>query len=193
MRLFLANVGPTELTLLDQPIRPPREGGFKVLQTLEALAEDLRMPYIYPALRHLQQAGQFPDRIALFATDQGDRGPSEADTVYFGRAIGRLISFHFGPPEDSVELHLFRGNPNDYEAAFRFYGEALGSFGGRVASATLALTSAPFPLTSALLIHSLLYFGSKLGVIYVGRPGPDDAYGRAHLLDLGQELRRRLG
>lgn len=192
MRLLLANVSQTELTLLDQPIRPPREGGFRVLQTLEALAEDLRMPYLYPALRRLRQADQFPHRILLFATDQGERGPSETDTIYFARAIRRLVAYHFGMSDEQILLHTYHGNPNEYDTAFRYYGDLLQGL-DEASAVFVALTPASAAMVSALLIRSLLRFGSKLKVIYVGKPGPDEGYGRAHLLDLGQELSRLMG
>jgi hypothetical protein len=193
MHVFLANVSPAELTLLDQPIRPAREGGFKVLQTLEALADDLRMPYLYPTLRQLRDTDRFPHRILLVATDQSERGPSESDTIYFARAIQRLLAFHFGTAEDAVELHIFRGNPNDYEAAFDYYREMLQQVDGKVSWASLALTPAPAPMASALLVESLLRFGGRLQVLYAGKRGPDTAYGRVRILNLGQELGRLTG
>ncbi len=181
MRLLMVNVSPWELTLMDQPIRPPREGGFKVLQTLEALAEDLRMPYLYPCLRHLERSGELPNGIVLFATDQGERRPSEADTIYLARAIRRLITYHFDIPEEAIDLQVFRDNPNDFGATFDYYRQAISQI-KEASRYYVVLTPAPAPMESALLIHALLTFGDRLWAIYAGKSG--DSHG-AHPLHLG--------
>ncbi len=190
--LLLANVGNSDLHLVDRELLPEREDphwwtsrrlGEEVCDHFDHYSDTLELPLIGPTVQWIFEQDTITGNelnIVLFASDQQKGLPHESewlkDTAPVAEAIQlRLAHKPFEIPKKNIRILRIEGSPADYANMLRFYAEKLPQIANSTAPNThiyMEVSGGTPAMTSMLIVMGVEVFGEFLRTLYVDRGTP---------------------
>ncbi len=132
-----------------------------------------------PVIRKITESCEL-EKIHLYATRQSK--PHPKDTFYIAEILREIFVERFGFERDAICIDIVGQNPSDFDAMLRFYEESLEHI-ENPGLVYVSVTGGTPAQNLALLINSLLKFGSSVQAIYK----PENK--GAEELSIGKEIR----
>ena len=132
--MLICTLGARDLLLDNEPIKPPREKGKKILDDFGKYYSRLSYPIIRPAFKYIFSDRKYEkiDRLILIATDQDENNKNKIyranDTIEFARILKMAIEKSYGNRRVSqIKIVKITQNPNFIDDMYVFFGKSLAS------------------------------------------------------------------
>jgi len=164
--ILLANIGNSDLGKNDKSIFELRrneiyEESKKLFQSGEYLNLDAIL--LEPAIKKIMSNYNLT-KIHLFATEQ--HPPHSQDTIYMAYIVKDILKEKFSFEHEDIEIAKITKNPANFDIMIDFYEHEIEKITNDTDLVYISISGGTPAQNMALLLDSLLKFGSKVQVIY---------------------------